>query len=104
MKKLALLLVLLSSTAFADNAEKCESYQFTQGTPEFSNCMMQLDMAETAALQAAQQQLDAQRRAAAMQMYRPFSIAPSTYNYQMPTNPMRRQTNCQWFGNVWNCQ
>lgn len=97
MKKLALLLVLLASTAHADNAAKCESYQFTPGTPEFGNCMMQLDQ------QAAQ--LDMQRRAAIMQMYRPIPLAPPLHIYQMPTNQyqQRQQTNCRWIGNVWNC-
>ncbi|MFA6204458.1 MAG: hypothetical protein WC710_14870 [Gallionella sp.] len=99
MKKVALLLSMLSCTALADNADTCASYNFTPDTPEFSNCLMQLDIAQHQ--QAAQDM--AQRRAAAMQMYRPFTIAPSTYNYQMPTN-QRQQTNCRWIANVWNCQ
>lgn len=92
MKKLVLLLVLLSSNSFADNAARCEGYQFVPGTPEFGNCMMQLDQ------QAAQMEM--QRRAAMMQMYRPIVIPQSTYNYQIPN----QQTNCRWIGSVWNCR
>lgn len=91
---------VLSFAAFADNAQECAGYNFTPDTPEFSNCLMQLDMAD----KQMAQQMDAQRRAAFMQMYRPFAIQPSTYNYQMPVQPQRQQTNCRWIGNVWNCQ
>lgn len=87
---------LLSTAAMAGNQEVCESYQFTPGTPEFSNCLMQLDIAQH---QQAQQEM-AQRRAAMMQMYRPIVPYQAT-PYQMPTH---QQTNCRWIGNVWNCQ
>lgn len=97
MKTSILLLALVSTCALADNADTCAGYNFKPGTEAFGNCMMQLDQ------QAAQ--LDMQRRAAMMQMYRPINIQPSTYNYQMPTNQyQRQQTNCRWIGNVWNCQ
>ncbi len=92
MKTSILLLALVSTCALADNADTCAGYNFKPGTEAFGNCMMQLDQ------QAAQ--LDMQRRAAMMQMYRPmvpYHMTP----YQMPVNP---QTNCRWIGNVWNCQ
>lgn len=99
---LLLALLMLPMSAWADNADVCSSYNFTQGTPEFSNCLMQLDIAQH---QQAAQEI-AQRRATAMQMYRPISIPQSTYNYQMPVPQQQpnRQTNCRWIGNVWNCQ
>lgn len=95
-RTLLLALSLLSFSALADNSDVCASYNFTPGTPEFSNCLMQLDIAQH---QQAQQEM-AQRRAAMMQMYKPivpYQMTP----YQMPVNP---QTNCRWIGNVWNCQ
>ncbi|MHB1098437.1 MAG: hypothetical protein ACYCZR_02665 [Burkholderiales bacterium] len=100
MKNLVLLLALVSTVALADNSDTCASYNFTPGTLEFSNCMMQLDIAQhqMAAQQAAQ--MDAQRRAAVMQMYRPIVPYQAT-PYQMP---IPQQTNCRWIGNVWNCQ
>lgn len=105
MKTTVLLALLLSSSAFADNADICAGYNFTPGTPEFGNCQMQLDMADR---QQAQQQA-AQRQEAVQRMYRPIVIPPATYNYQIPANhsyrPLpRQQTNCQWIGSVWNCQ
>lgn len=104
---LLLVLSMLSCAAFADNAAHCERYGFTTGTPDFANCMMQLDLAIARAEQASQQQaaqLDMQRRAAMMQMYRPIPIAPPMQAYQIPTNQPRQQTNCRWIANVWNCQ
>lgn len=100
MKTTVLLALLLSSSAFADNADICAGYNFTPGTPEFGNCQMQLDMADR---QQAQQQA-AQRQEAVLRMYRPIVIPPSTYNYQMPVPQQRQQTNCRWIGSVWNCQ
>lgn len=105
MKTTVLLAVLLSSSAFADNGDICRGYNFVPDTPEYSNCLMQLHLAD----QQQAQQIEAQRRAAMMQMYRPIVIPPATYNYQIPANhsyrPLpRQQTNCQWIGSVWNCQ
>ncbi|SRR5712691_1016080 len=79
-------------------ASDCQSFGFTRGTPAFSQCMLQLDQAET------------QRRAALGAALIGSGVllpqAPSTpITLPMPTPPPRPiQTNCFINGGWANCQ